>query len=156
MNYQYLQHLLAAWQQRFPLHSLAYQALTITVPASFDPLARELTVEAAQSLGLHNAVLLEEPQAALYGWLNMQADAWRKCLTVGDVILVVDVGGGTSDFSLMAVLERGATPDMWFGLIPVAFMFGGVTGLIAMRPRRSKCVSCVSSSWVCRAACWAC
>lgn len=116
---QYLQHLLAAWQQRFPLHSLAYQALTITVPASFDPLARELTVEAAQSLGLHNAVLLEEPQAALYGWLNMQADAWRKCLTVGDVILVVDVGGGTTDFSLInvvaeageLVLERIAVGD---------------------------------------------
>lgn len=116
---QYLQHLLAAWEQRFPMHSLAHQVLTITVPASFDPLARELTVEAAQSLGLHKAVLLEEPQAALYGWLNMQADAWRKRLTVGDVILVVDVGGGTTDFSLInvtaeageLVLERIAVGD---------------------------------------------
>lgn len=103
---RYLQHLQAAWLYRFPEAPLADQVLTITVPASFDPVARELTVAAAQSLALFNAVLLEEPQAALYGWLNSQADTWRKQLKVGDVLLVVDVGGGTTDFSLIDVVAE--------------------------------------------------
>lgn len=103
---RYLQHLQAAWLQRFPDAPLAEQMLTITVPASFDPLARQLTVEAAQVLGLFNAVLLEEPQAALYGWLHVQAETWRKQLKVGDVLLVIDVGGGTTDFSLIDVVEE--------------------------------------------------
>jgi hypothetical protein len=80
--------------------------VVITVPASFDEVARELTVEAAKQAGLPKVTLLEEPQAALYAWLETRGEAWRKELKVGDVILVVDVGGGTSDFSLMAVLEE--------------------------------------------------
>ncbi|QPK64168.1 Hsp70 family protein [Methylomonas sp. LL1] len=102
----YLQHLRDAWNHRFPDHSLEHQDVTITVPASFDPAARELTVEAARSLGLGQAVLLEEPQAALYSWIENSEGDWRNHVQVGDVILVIDIGGGTTDLSLIAVTEQ--------------------------------------------------
>ena len=86
--------------------SLEHQAVTLTVPASFDAAARELTVQAAAQAGLAHLTLLEEPQAALYAWVEAAGDAWRKHVRPGDVILVVDVGGGTSDFSLIAVGEE--------------------------------------------------
>ena len=85
--------------------SLGDQAVTLTVPASFDAVARELTVQAAAQAGLANLTLLEEPQAALYAWVETAGDEWRKHVRPGDVILVVDVGGGTSDFSLISVGE---------------------------------------------------
>jgi molecular chaperone DnaK (HSP70) len=85
--------------------SLGDQAVTLTVPASFDAAARELTVQAAAQAGLTHVTLLEEPQAALYAWVEAAGDEWRKHVRPGDVILVVDVGGGTSDFSLIAVAE---------------------------------------------------
>jgi hypothetical protein len=85
---------------------LENQDVVITVPASFDEAARELTVEAAKAAGLPKITLLEEPQAALYAWLESRGEGWRKTLKLGDVILVCDVGGGTSDFSLIAVLEE--------------------------------------------------
>jgi molecular chaperone DnaK (HSP70) len=85
---------------------LEQQDVTITVPASFDPAARELTVEAARSVGLGQAVLLEEPQAALYSWIENSEGDWRNHVNVGDVILVIDVGGGTTDLSLIAVTEQ--------------------------------------------------
>jgi molecular chaperone DnaK (HSP70) len=90
----------------FEDQKLADQAVTLTVPASFDAAARELTVAAATQAGLKNLTLLEEPQAALYAWVEATGDAWRKHVQPGDVILVVDVGGGTSDFSLIAVSEQ--------------------------------------------------
>jgi molecular chaperone DnaK (HSP70) len=102
----YLQHMLAAWNYRFPEQQLAQQDVTITVPASFDPAARELTVEAARAIGLHQAVLLEEPQAALYSWIEKSEGDWRNHVHVGDVILVIDIGGGTTDLSLIAVTEQ--------------------------------------------------
>lgn len=102
----YLRHLSAAWQQQFPDAPLNQQQLVITVPASFDPAARELTMNAAVEAGLDNAVLLEEPQAALYSWISQTGNDWREQVSVGDVILVVDIGGGTSDLSLMAVTEE--------------------------------------------------
>src|SRR6266852_4305575 len=103
-----LRHLRAAWDA---LHEpeglrLADQAVTLTVPASFDAVARELTVQAAAQAGLPQLTLLEEPQAALYAWVQAAGDSWRKFVRPGDVILVVDVGGGTSDFSLIAVGEE--------------------------------------------------
>src|SRR6185503_218850 len=76
-----------------------------TVPASFDAAARELTMQAAREAGLSNVTLLEEPQAALYAWLELAGDRFRKQVRVGDVILVIDIGGGTTDFSLIAVTE---------------------------------------------------
>ena len=103
-----VRHLGAAWDA---LHAaeglrLADQAVTLTVPASFDAVARELTVQAAADAGLAQLTLLEEPQAALYAWVQDAGDTWRKSVRPGDVILVVDVGGGTSDFSLIAVGEE--------------------------------------------------
>ena len=102
---RYLAHLRAAWDHAHAGAPLAQQHVTLTVPASFDPAARELTLEAARAAGLPHVTLLEEPQAALYGWLERRPD-WRDELALGEVILVVDVGGGTTDFSLIAVLEH--------------------------------------------------
>ncbi|KQR50468.1 Hsp70 family protein [Acidovorax sp. Leaf160] len=101
----YLQHLRDAWNHRHPEAPFDQQSVTVTIPASFDPAARELTAEAAQGAGYQGITLLEEPQAALYSWIAGSAGDWRKQVQVGDVILVVDVGGGTSDFSLIAVTE---------------------------------------------------
>lgn len=102
---EYLRHMRDAWNQRFPDAPLSEQDLVITVPASFDPAARELTVEAAHQLGLRQAVLLEEPQSALYSWIQASEGQWREQVKPGDIILVVDVGGGTTDLSLIAVTE---------------------------------------------------
>ena len=103
---RYLNHLRKAWEQSHPDAPFGEQAVTVTIPASFDPAARELTAEAARHAGYTNLTLLEEPQAALYSWIQGSEGRWRKEVKPGDVILVVDVGGGTSDFSLIAVLER--------------------------------------------------
>jgi len=101
----FLQHLRDAWNHGHPGTPFDEQAVTVTIPASFDPAARELTAEAAKAAGYQSITLLEEPQAALYSWIAGSAGDWRKQVQVGDVILVVDVGGGTSDFSLIAVTE---------------------------------------------------
>jgi molecular chaperone DnaK (HSP70) len=85
--------------------ALAAQDVLLTVPASFDEEARELTRRAAEQAGLRGVTLLEEPQAAFYAWIESQGDAWRKQVKVDDLILVCDVGGGTTDFSLIAVSE---------------------------------------------------
>ncbi|MFL5261158.1 MAG: Hsp70 family protein [Anaeromyxobacteraceae bacterium] len=107
---RYLAHLRAAWNATVakddPALALEHQAVTLTVPASFDAVARELTVEAAHKAGLPEPTLLEEPQAALYAWVDAMGDRWRKLVHVGDLLLVVDVGGGTTDFSLIAVVDR--------------------------------------------------
>lgn len=107
---QYLLHLRQAWDdhvaQDNPELALHAQDLLITVPASFDEEARELTLRAAQQAGLPQVALLEEPQAAFYAWLDSQGDSWRDQVHVGDLILVCDVGGGTTDFSLIAVSEE--------------------------------------------------
>ncbi|OEZ94417.1 Hsp70 family protein [Duganella phyllosphaerae] len=103
---RYLAHLRQAWEQAHPEAPFNEQAITVTIPASFDPGARELTAEAARAAGYQNLTLLEEPQAALYSWIQGSEGRWRKEVKPGDIILVVDVGGGTSDFSLIAVLER--------------------------------------------------
>ncbi len=108
----YLEHIRKAWDAVHPDAPLATQDVTLTVPASFDPAARELTAEAAKAAGYERLVLLEEPQAALYAWIEGKGRAWRDELKVGDVILVVDVGGGTTDLSLIAVLERGGNLEL--------------------------------------------
>ncbi len=104
---RYLEHLIAAWNAAFRKAPLNEQHVVLTVPASFDAAARELTHEAAIAAGLpENFVLLEEPQAAVYAWLADVGDRWRRALKVGDVLLVCDVGGGTTDFTLIAVTEE--------------------------------------------------
>jgi hypothetical protein len=108
---RYLAHLRAAWDHEHargaPERALAAQQVTLTVPASFDAVARELTVEAARRAGLGSVTLLEEPQAALYAWVDAMGEAWRSAVKPGDLVLVVDVGGGTTDLSLIAVVDRG-------------------------------------------------
>ncbi len=101
-----LRHIKQAWEAKMPKEPFVKQEISITVPASFDPSARQLVEEAAQQAGYPSILLLEEPQAAFYSWLLKHQDEWRKLLKVGDVVLVVDIGGGTSDFSLIAVEEH--------------------------------------------------
>jgi hypothetical protein len=102
---QYLEHLRKAWDSKMPDAPFAQQQVLVTVPASFDAVARELTLQAAQEAGYHNPLLLEEPQAAFYAWIERHPD-WRERVQVGDLILVVDIGGGTTDFTLIAVTEQ--------------------------------------------------
>ena len=105
----YLKHLCEAWNyiiaRDVAAHRLEQQDIILTVPASFDAVARELTVEAARAAGLEHITLLEEPQAAFYAWIDSSHDEWRKQVEIGDVVLVCDVGGGTTDLSLIAVSE---------------------------------------------------
>jgi molecular chaperone DnaK (HSP70) len=124
---RYLAHIRDAWNAAHPGEPLAAQEVLLTVPASFDAVARELTVQAARQAGLDNVTLLEEPQAAFYAWLAEHGGSrpgvgqvsdpgsdrvfgerdWRKLLAPGDVVLVCDIGGGTTDFSLIAVTDDG-------------------------------------------------
>ncbi len=87
--------------------ALARQEVLLCVPASFDPQARDLTLEAARLAGLERVTLLEEPQAAFYAWLERAGDDWRKQVKAGDLVLVVDVGGGTTDLTLISVKDDG-------------------------------------------------
>jgi molecular chaperone DnaK (HSP70) len=109
---QFLEHMQAAWDHAHPDTPLCDQLVTITVPASFDPSARELTGLAAQEAGLAHASLLEEPQAAVYSWIARTDGDWRNQVKVGDVILVVDLGGGTTDLSLIAVTESEGSLEL--------------------------------------------
>lgn len=106
----YLKHLGEAWNHLIARdiaeNRLEQQDIILTVPASFDAVARELTVEAARAAGLEHITLLEEPQAAFYSWIESSREGWRKQVEVGDVVLVCDVGGGTTDLSLIAVSEE--------------------------------------------------
>lgn len=108
----YLAHLRDAWNAAHAGDEhggLEAQDVFLTVPASFDAAARELTVEAARDAGFERVTLLEEPQAACYAWIDTRGDAWRQDLHPGDLVLVCDVGGGTTDFSLIAAEdEHGA------------------------------------------------
>jgi molecular chaperone DnaK (HSP70) len=107
----YLEHMRDAWNAKVAGKSAAErlenQEVLLTVPASFDAVARELTGEAAARAGLKQVTLIEEPQAAFYAWLAAQGDKWRKKVKVGDLILVCDVGGGTTDFTLISVSDEG-------------------------------------------------
>ena len=102
----YLRYLHTVWDRQHEGSTLAQQDVLLTVPASFDEEARELTRRAAEHAGLERVTLLEEPQAAFYAWLLSQGDTWRKRVKVGDLVLVCDIGGGTSDFSLITVTEH--------------------------------------------------
>jgi molecular chaperone DnaK (HSP70) len=99
----YLSHLRSAWNTRFPAQPLEKQQIVLTIPASFDEGARALTLEAARMAGLPSLRLLEEPQAAFYDWLFRQRASLSEQLADTRLVLVCDVGGGTTDFSLMKV-----------------------------------------------------
>ncbi len=121
----YLQHLSDAWSYKFPNAPLSEQDLVITVPASFDPAARELTVEAAKTVGLSQAILLEEPQAAVYSWIEKSGGDWRKQTQCGDIILVIDVGGGTTDLSLIAVTQQSGNLELTRVAVGDHILLGG-------------------------------
>ncbi|MGV3486788.1 MAG: Hsp70 family protein [Planctomycetaceae bacterium] len=103
----YLAHLRAAWNHVHPADLLEHQDVVITLPASFDEVARELTVMAAKKAGLRRVYLIEEPQAAFYAWIHSHADQWHRQISAGQMILVCDIGGGTTDFTLIRVQPSG-------------------------------------------------
>ena len=113
VSFRYLDHLAEAFHA---LHGaevpLAEQAIVLAVPASFDAAARDLTVEAAYAAGMDDVTLLEEPQAALYAWIESVGDQWRQHLRISDVVLIIDVGGGTTDFSAVAVVETAGELEL--------------------------------------------
>ena len=115
---RYVAHVRAAWDARFPQHPLAQQDFVLTLPASFDEVARELTIKAAALAGLPRVVLIEEPQAAFYAWIDAHRDRWDQLVQPGQKILVCDIGGGTSDFTLIRV-RRGEGGKVQFHRVAV-------------------------------------
>ena len=123
-SYLFIHHMRQAWDHAFaPILdkdgspcTMASQNVVITVPASFDETARTLTLEAATMAGLQHVTLLEEPLAAFYSWLGRHAKEWSECVPIGSKVLVVDVGGGTTDLSIIEIqaentLRRTAVGD---------------------------------------------
>ena len=123
-----LEHICDAWNYDMardkPEARLELQELVLTVPASFDAVARELTVKAAEAAGLR-VTLQEEPLAAFYAWLDVRGEHWRRELRVGDLILVCDIGGGTSDFSLVRVNERDGGLELERAAVGRHILLGG-------------------------------
>ncbi len=111
-----LDHIRRAWNFSMAREdeslALERQDIYLTVPASFDAVARELTVKAAEMAHLPNITLLEEPQAAFYAWIEASRDRWRDDIAAGDLVLVCDLGGGTSDFSLIRVSESSGELEL--------------------------------------------
>ncbi|AMO24417.1 Hsp70 family protein [Ramlibacter solisilvae] len=121
----FLAHVRAAWNHRMPQAPLEAQELVLTVPASFDDVARALTLEAARGAGLPTLRLLEEPQAALYDWLFRHRAALSAELADTRLVLVCDVGGGTTDLSLVRVEMRGGEPRLERVAVGRHLMLGG-------------------------------
>jgi molecular chaperone DnaK (HSP70) len=113
-----------AWKDRFG-EPLAAEQVVLTVPASFDEEARELTVAAARDAGIENLTLLEEPAAAFYSWIANDLTRSRKYLFDGQVALVCDVGGGTSDFTLIRVSRQGDRVDFTRTAVGRHLLLGG-------------------------------
>ncbi len=111
---RYLKHMGDAWNHVMangdPSRRFEKQDLILTVPASFDEIARELTLEAARQAGMGHVTLLEEPQAAFYCWIACHEEDWDKIIKPGTMILICDVGGGTTDFTLICVREGKTGP----------------------------------------------
>jgi molecular chaperone DnaK (HSP70) len=127
---RYLQHLREVWDRKLSQGrmewTLAQSDVVLTVPASFDEVARELTVEAARRAGLERLTLLEEPQAAFYSWVRSQGEEWKEELVGDRLVLVCDVGGGTTDFSLIAVRHgEGEQPALERVAVGDHLMLGG-------------------------------
>jgi len=105
----YLQHMREAWDARMAVtheeHTFSRQLIVLTVPASFDEVARELTLRAAQQAGISRAVLQEEPLAAFYAWLAEHEADWQRQMRDGQLILICDVGGGTTDFTIVGIRQ---------------------------------------------------
>ncbi len=122
---KYLAHMRIEWDKAHPGLPLAQQDVVLTVPASFDAEARELTVMAAREAGLENVTLIEEPAAAFYSWIANHLAQSRKSLFDGMVVLVCDVGGGTSDFTLIKVTRNGDLVDFTRTAVGKHLLLGG-------------------------------
>jgi hypothetical protein len=126
---EYLAQIRDAWNDRFARenddHRLEKQEVILTVPASFDEAARELTVEAAKRAGISQPILLEEPQAAFYCWIVTHQEIWQREVRAGELILVCDIGGGTTDFSLITVVETPSGPGFRRVAVGDHLMLGG-------------------------------
>ncbi|MCE4544669.1 MULTISPECIES: Hsp70 family protein [unclassified Caballeronia] len=156
---RYLTHLREAWNHAHPDAPFDQQDVTVTIPASFDPAARELTAEAAAAAGYTRMTLLEEPQAALYSWIQKSAGGWRKQVKVGDVILVVDVGGGTTDLSLIAVVEREGNLELHRVAVGEHILLGGDNMDLALAhtvARKLAAAGTQADPWQLRALTYAC
>lgn len=156
---RYLAHLREAWDHAHPDSPFNEQDVTVTIPASFDPAARELTAEAAQAAGYAHMTLLEEPQAALYSWIQKSDGNWRKQVKVGDIILVVDVGGGTTDLSLIAVVERDGTLELHRVAVGDHILLGGDNMDLALAhvvARKLAALGTQADAWQLRAVTYAC
>ncbi|AEA62855.1 Hsp70 family protein [Burkholderia gladioli] len=156
---RYLNHLREAWDHAHPHAPFAAQDVTVTIPASFDPAARELTAEAAQAAGYTRMTLLEEPQAALYSWIQKSGGGWRKDVKVGDIILVVDVGGGTTDLSLIAVVEREGNLELHRVAVGEHILLGGDNMDLALAhvvARKLAAQGTQADPWQLRALTYAC
>jgi len=156
---RYLTHLREAWDHGHPDAPFSEQEITVTIPASFDPAARELTAEAAQAAGYAGMTLLEEPQAALYSWIQKSGGQWRKQVRVGDIILVVDVGGGTTDLSLIAVIEREGNLELHRVAVGEHILLGGDNMDLALAhvvARKLAAQSTQPDPWQLRALTYAC
>jgi hypothetical protein len=121
---RFLEHLRRAWTQAHPEAPFEEQQVLLTVPASFDAVARELTGRAAEQAGYREVILIEEPQAAFYAWIERHPD-WRQRVGVGDLILVIDIGGGTTDFTLIAVTERAGELELERVAVGEHILLGG-------------------------------
>ena len=123
----YLAHVKAAWDRAHPEAPLHQQSVVLTVPASFDEGARALTLEAAQLAGLPGVQLLEEPKAAFHDWLVLQGEQLALQLADSRLVLVVDVGGGTTDLTLIRVEKTvdGGLPTLTRTAVGEHLMLGG-------------------------------
>ena len=156
---RYLSHLREAWDHAHPDAPFGEQDITVTIPASFDPAARELTAEAAEAAGYARMTLLEEPQAALYSWIQKSGGQWRKEVKVGDIILVVDVGGGTTDLSLIAVIEREGNLELHRVAVGEHILLGGDNMDLALAhvvARKLAAQGTQADPWQLRALTYAC
>ena len=121
----YLAHVRAAWDAAHPKSPLAEQDIVLTVPASFDEAARALTLSAARLAGLPKLRLLEEPQAVFYDWLLRHRTQLAKALAHTYLVLVCDVGGGTTDLSLIQVELNNGEPKLTRIGVGQHLMLGG-------------------------------
>ncbi len=121
----YLKHICDSWKFENPQEPLGESEVVLTVPASFDAVARELTAEAARTAGLSKVTLLEEPQAAFYAWLENCGEDWREQVKKGDLVLVCDIGGGTTDLTLIEVHETDGDLDLERVAVGQHILLGG-------------------------------
>jgi molecular chaperone DnaK (HSP70) len=122
---RFLSAIREAWDKSGRFGPLSEHEIVLTVPASFDEEARELTVRAASEAGLTRLTLLEEPAAAFYSWIANNFTRSRRLLSDGQIVLVCDVGGGTTDFSLIRVSREGDRIDFTRTAVGRHLLLGG-------------------------------